>query len=82
MHFRLPVEVVTIYLWCILCMGQTNSLFIYVCLRVLVTLYGRYTGRAAWQWCLPAPALLNRWHIPQSLWTGCPLRKTIRTETN
>lgn len=49
---------------------------------LLVTLYGRYRGKAAWQWCLPAPARLSRWHIPQSLWTGCPLRKTIRTEKN
>lgn len=55
---------------------------VYFCVFVGVTLYGRYRGRAAWQWCLPAPALLNRWHIPQSLWTGCPLRKTIGTEAN
>lgn len=53
-----------------------------VCLCLLVTLYGRYRGRVVWQWCLPAPALLNRWHIPQSPWTGRPLRKTIWTQTN
>ena len=62
---------------------QPQSIYLHmlVCVCVLVTLYGRCRGRAAWRWCLPAPARLNRWHIPQSLWTGCPLRKTIQTET-
>lgn len=71
---------------CILCIRQTifnrNLFIIYGCLCVLVTLYGRCRGRAAWRWCLPAPARPNRWNIPQSLWTGCPLRKMIWTEAD
>ena len=88
MHFRWHLEVTNVYTWCILCIcparvnPPTICFFLHVCLCLLVTLYDRYRGRAAWQWCLPAPALLSRWNIPQSPWTGCPLRKTIWTQRN